>query len=112
MMIETAMRFAGQECDAGGNRAQHILDLIKNLERFVSPSHQLIANLKMSLTQEVTSYSVDASDSDVKNDSSDSVDASDDVLEKAFSACQDLIVLCQLIAPGQSRLRGEMDGHI
>ena len=106
MMIETAMRFAGQECDAGGNRAQHILDLIKNLERFVSPSHQLIVNLKMSLTQEVTSFSVDVSDSDVKND------ASDDVSEKAFSACQDLIVLCQLIAPGQSRLRGEMDGHI
>ena len=109
MMIETAMRFAGQECDAGGNRAQHILDLIKNLERFVSPSHQLIVNLKLSLIEEVTSQDEnDASvpDADAANDVSDS-NVKNDNLEKAFSACQELIAVCQLIAPGQSRLKGK-----
>ncbi len=42
MIIETAMRFAGQESGIDPeNRAENILSIVKNLQRFVTPSHQV-----------------------------------------------------------------------
>ena len=90
MMIETAMRFAGTEC-VGDTEA--IVGVIKNLERFVAPSHQLIAGLKMKLLDEI----VAAKKVQEKQ-----------VLEKGAQSCLDLLRICEAVAPGQSRLLGEI----
>ena len=94
MMIETAMRFAGTEC-VGDTEA--IVGVIKNLERFVAPSHQLIAGLKMKLLDEI----VAAKKVQEKQ-----------VLEKGAQSCLDLLRICEAVAPGQSRLLGEIFSYV
>ena len=88
------MRFAGQESICETDRSENILSIVKNLQRFVAPSHQLIANLKLKLLEEITSDNFEESEKL-------------EILEKGFSACKDLMHICQAIAPGQSRLLGK-----
>jgi hypothetical protein len=95
MMLETAMRFAGHESACETDRAENILSIVKNLQRFVAPNHQLIANLKLKLLEEITSDKFEES-------------AKPEILEKGFSACKDLMLICKAIAPGQSRLLGKL----
>ena len=52
MMIETAMRFAGG-IENGTGDVDVIFSVMKNLQRFVTPSHQLIAVLKMKVLDEL-----------------------------------------------------------
>ena len=87
-MLEMAMRFAGIESEGD---VENIFRVIKNLERFVSPSHQLIACLKMKILDEIVAAKQVP---DVE------------ILKKGVESCIELLKVCPAIAPGQSRLLG------
>jgi hypothetical protein len=73
----------------------------------VQTTLQLITNLKLKLVEEVTSQEVALPrEKKTSEENGDSEIEEKSVLEQAFLAIQDLIFVCQKIAPGHSRLRG------
>lgn len=96
MMMDTAMKFLGkgQGKDKVDSRPTETIELMDHLSRFVSPSHQLIVDLKLRLIDQVVVQKQPEDEEKVRG--------------KLLHTMKETLIQCCKVAPGQSKARAKL----
>jgi len=103
MMIDTAMKFLGkgQGKSESDSTPAETIQLAKHLSRFVTPSHQLMVDLKLRLVEQCLSSGY--------QDSQD--EEGQKVRSKLLQYMSETMIQCCQVAPGQSKARAKLSNQ-
>ena len=98
--MDTAMKFLGkgQGKDKVDSSPTETIELMDHLSRFVSPSHQLIVDLKLRLMDQLVQ----------KQQAEHEFEDKEKVREKLLHIMKEILIQCCKVAPGQSKARAKL----